>query len=281
MIRYYRLSGGGNDFLALVGGDGGAGTPAAETIRAWCTRGLSLGADGLFVLTPAGGGAAMAHFNADGHATELCLNGTRCAAQLAHHLGWAGEELTVETGAGPVRASVESSSSVALTLPAPEQLPRALELSAGVAPAVAGWLVRVGVPHFVTLWPGRLGDAPVAELGPPLRSHPDLGPAGANVDFVRFPARDRLEIRSYERGVEGETLACGTGVLASAAAGAAAGLADLPLTALTLGGFELRVGGRVETGRIAAWTLAGDARLVAEGALHPAAGELPDPPDWS
>ncbi|HEV7786777.1 MAG TPA: diaminopimelate epimerase, partial [Thermoanaerobaculia bacterium] len=92
MTRFYKLSGSGNDFLALAEP---WETPSAERIRAWCRRGVSIGADGLFVLRRAGGGetggagATMDYFNADGLAADLCLNGTRCAAQLAFHLGWA------------------------------------------------------------------------------------------------------------------------------------------------------------------------------------------------
>ena len=162
--------------------------------------------------------------------------------------------------------------------------------------ACAGYLVAAGVPHFVLPWgaPREGGDdgattgsepgatpglerAPVATLGPALRHHPDLGPAGANVDFVRFAGRHRIEIRSYERGVEGETMACGTGVLAAVAAGLASGTLELPVTALTRGGFELRVAAGEHADRL---ELSGDARLVARGELLPAAAALPAPPDW-
>src|SRR5215213_2345877 len=97
MTHFYKVSGSGNDFLALAEP---FETPAPETIRAWCRRGVSLGADGLFVLRRAGGGASMEYFNSDGYPADLCLNGTRCAAQLAFHLGWAEGTVQVTTGAG-------------------------------------------------------------------------------------------------------------------------------------------------------------------------------------
>lgn len=98
----FRLSGGGNDFLALAEP---RTAPDERQIRSWCRRGLSLGADGLFVLRRQGTDVAMDYFNADGRIAELCLNGTRCAARLARHLGWCESEVRLITGAGPVRAS--------------------------------------------------------------------------------------------------------------------------------------------------------------------------------
>ncbi len=269
MTRYYKLSGAGNDFLALVEP---AADPPAERIRAWCRRGASLGADGLFVLRRTSRGARMDHFNADGKPAALCLNGTRCAARLAFELGWAADRLEVETGAGPLEARRVDDTRVAVRLQAPGR-PRARRLEVG-GEALAGWQLTVGVPHFVLSWPEPLEQAPVERLGPALRLHPDLGPAGANVDFVRFANRHDLEIRTWERGVEGETQACGTGVLAAAAVGLATGVSQLPVAALTRSGFLLEVAAASP----GAWTLTGDARLLAEGELRPAAEALPPPP---
>jgi len=319
MAPFYKLSGAGNDFIALAEPlpAGLELTPA--TIRTWCTRRLSLGADGLFLLAPrpddspgppagpAGDAPAtvrMIHYNADGTRADLCINGTRCAARLAWELGWArGDRLTVVTDAGPIPARRVSADgpdgpieadTIALELPAPTGV-ETLSLSVD-GRACSGYLVAAGVPHFVLPWracqegeddaattgsePGAtpgLDRAPVATLGPVLRHHPDLGPGGANVDFVRVAGRHRIEIRSYERGVEGETLACGTGVLAAVAAGCASGALEPPVTALTRGGFALRVATGERTDCL---ELSGDARLVARGELLSAATALPAPPDW-
>lgn len=281
MRTAWKLSGAGNDFVALVEPEV---DPTAPEIAAWCRRGLSLGADGLFTLRRAPDGARMAYWNADGRPAELCLNGTRCAARLAFELGWAGagdDELRLETGAGRVlaRRHPTDRSAIVLDLPAPTELPQR------VAPEIdgvihEGWFLAVGVPHLVLLWPGALERAPLAALGPALRAHPRFA-AGTNVNFVRFPARDRMEIRTYERGVEAETLACGSGTLAAAAVGLHLGLADLPLTALTAGGFTLTVGDGWRDGHPTRWTLAGDARLVARLELTPEAAAVPPPPSWS
>ena len=273
MTHFYKVSGSGNDFLALAEP---FKVPDAETIRAWCRRGVSLGADGLLVLRRAGGGAAMDYFNADGLAADLCLNGTRCAAQLAFHLGWAEGTVRVRTPAGDFPAHRLDASRVAVELPAPGEPPRSLSVEIGGS-RWAGQFILIGVPHFVLLWPAGLERAPVRELGRQIRRHAAFA-AGTNVNFVRFPAADRMEIRTYERGVEDETLSCGTGVLAGAAVGLATGRARLPLRVATQGGFELQVEGDLAGGR---WSLAGDARIVAEGEMLPGAVASPAPPAWS
>ena len=278
MTRFYKVSGSGNDFLALAEPPE---DPGAETIRAWCRRGVSLGGDGLFILRRAdggavNGGAVMDYFNSDGLPADLCLNGTRCAAQLAFHLDWAQGTVCLQTGAGAVSARRLDGSRVAVDLPVPAAAPRELTVEIGGTP-YTGYSLLVGVPHFVLLWPEGLGSAPVRELGRALRHHPVFGPPGTNVNFVRFPALDRMEIRTYERGVEDETLSCGSGVMASSAVGVAQGVARLPLHVLTQGGFELEVAGDLRGGR---WSLAGDARVIAEGELLAGALASPAPPPW-
>jgi diaminopimelate epimerase len=224
----------------------------------------------------------MEYWNADGLPADLCLNGTRCAAQLAFHLGWAQERVRIATAAGEVAARRLDDTRIAVELPAPAEPPREVILEVGPQ-AWTGWAIAVGVPHLVLVWPESLAGAPVVPLGRPLRLHPAFAPAGTNVSFVRFPEPSRMEIRTYERGVEDETLSCGTGVLAGAAVGLHLGQAALPLTVLTQGGFELAVSGGADSacGSCGSWSLAGDARVVAEGALLAAAELEPPPPAWS
>lgn len=269
--EFFKVSGSGNDFLALAGETEEA--PASETIRAWCRRGVSLGADGLFVLRRSPGGVAMDYFNSDGHPADLCLNGTRCAAQLAFHLGWADGEVAIRTGAGTVTARRGDAARVTLELPAPEA-PLALALEVGGIQC-AGYRVRVGVPHYVLPWPESLDRAPVDTLGKKIRHDPAFE-EGTNVNFVRFPDVHRMEIRTFERGVEAETLSCGSGILAGAAVGLHLGRSALPLRVSVQGGFELEVGASGER-----WLLSGDARVVAQGTLLPEAAVSPPPPAWS
>jgi diaminopimelate epimerase len=288
MTRFYKVSGSGNDFLALAEP---FAIPSPETIRAWCRRGVSLGADGLFILRRPGssGDAAgtagvltMDYFNADGLAADLCLNGTRCAAQLAFHLGWAEGTVRLSTGAGIFSGRRLDGERTAIDLPFPAEAPRELTVEAGGA-SHTGYHLLVGVPHFVLPWGADLAGAPVRALGAELRHHAAFGAAGTNVSFVRFPSPQRMEIRTYERGVEDETLSCGTGVLASAAVGLATAGARLPLRVATQGGFELEVDGELSSGSSGSsgcWSLAGDARVVAAGELYPGALASPAPPAW-
>lgn len=276
MIPFYRLSAAGNDFIVLVEPDR---EPTAQEVRAWCARGLSEGADGLIVMRREGAAARLVHFNSDGGRATLCINGTRGVARLAMELGWAEESLDVLTDTGPVAARAIGENRIELRL-APPQAPRPIELAID-GELFSGFLIDTGVPHLVLPWGQRLASVPIDTLGPPLRSHAQLGPEGANVDFVRYPRTEALELRTFERGVEGETLACGTGVLAAVAVGVFTGELTLPCEVLTAGGFVFQVAGQVEDGRILAYTVTADARIVARGELLPGAQSLAPAPRWT
>ena len=279
MTPFWKLSGGGNDFVALAEPNPDTLTP--ERVRKWCRRGLSVGADGVFVLRrEAPGRIRMDHFNPDGRAASLCLNGTRCAARLALHLGWASEEAQLVTGAGIVQARDAGNDGIHLELAPPDSPPQPMTLKVA-GQTHDGWWTKVGVPHLVLFRQEGLAEAPVETLGQELVHHPDLGPEGANINFVSTPSSSRLEIRTYERGVNGETLACGTGVLSSTLVALSEGLVKLPLKVLTAGGFELQVQGEMDGHHVRSWSLTGDARLIAEGSIHPGAEELPEAPRWT
>lgn len=279
-VRFFKMSGGGNDFIALEN----ASLASSGQVETLCARGHSLGADGVFTIEPLADRAEpsirMLHFNADGSRASLCVNGTRCAALLAFHLAWADDRVTIATDDAEIEASRTGDFEVTLELPPPSERVREQSVCVGDL-ELDGWFIDTGVPHFVLEWTQSLITAPVAELGPEIRQAEEFED-GANVDFLRFLGRDRLELRTYERGVESETLACGTGVLAAAAVAVHLGRADLPLRTLTSGGFELTVGGDVGgDGSIASWRLAGDARLIAEGTLSSGALTIPEPPLWN
>jgi len=274
MRRYFKLSGGGNDFLALAEPEA---EPTPTEIASWCARGLSVGADGLFILRRLKhGGARMRYFNSDGRPAALCLNGARCAARLAFVLGWADGTTRIETDAGGFDARDAGLHDVEIEVPAPSRDPAHLRLTHDDV-VWDCWRIEVGVPHVVVIWDRPMVDAPIASAGPVLRRDTALGKGGANIDFARFADRHRLEVRSFERGVEAETLACGTGVLASIGVGVFHGRAELPVTALTRGGFEIRVSPSNRPGH---WLMTGDARLVASGELADGATVAPSAPDW-
>lgn len=276
-IPYYRLSGGGNDFLALVEP---TEAPTPQTLRDWCRRGVSAGADGVLLLYREAEGARMVHFNADGSRSRFCLNGSRCAAWLAFFLEWRTDSLELHTDLGLCRCQLLGPDRVTIELPIEVSNPRAVTLETP-AGTVSGFHLRVGTPHLVLPTHRSLGDVPLLEQGPGLRHHPDLGPQGANVHWVRFLDANRGEIRSYERGVEAETLACGSGVVAMVAVGISRGELTLPATILTAGGFELEVGGTVLRRELTTPHVSGDARIVARGELLAGASELPEPAMWA
>ena len=146
-------------------------------------------------------------------------------------------------------------------------------------PTVEAWSLLVGVPHAVLPWEQPLGALPIARLGPPVRRH-RLFPQGANANFVRFGGLHDFDIRTWERGVEAETLACGSGVLASVATGIFDGRLVLPVRARTRGGFVLTVGGEVEHNRVVRWTMAGDARVLSCAEVFAGAEVELAGPEW-
>ncbi len=263
------VSGAGNDFIALLDRP----LPPAETVRAWCRRGVSVGADGLFSLRRGIKGRYILDYaNADGAAADLCLNAARCAARLAFDRAPSASSVEIETAAGVLTAEPVDESCAAVLMAAPEPgrgRPMTLRTTGHAFP---GRRIDVGAPHFVLWWQRDLDEAPVASLGPILRAHPDLGPEGANIHFVDLDPPAGFRIRSFERGVEAETLACGTGIVAAAACALAEGRLSLPLAAVTRSGCELDL----EAGPPAAdgadrWRLSGDARIVARGRITDAA----------
>jgi diaminopimelate epimerase len=269
-LRFFKMSGSGNDFVML---DGRTTTPVewtGERVRAICDRRDGVGADGLAILTPESAGTVrMTFWNCDGSPANMCGNAALCSTRLSARLGLApAEGMTLATGAGPFPTRCVGTGDLAeLHLPdfdLPAEVP-------GMT-AVAGelWIRKavVGVEHLVT----RVADLERFDLptrGREQRFHPAIAPRGANANFVAAPAAPGgpWRVRTYERGVEGETLACGTGTVAAAVALAANGEASLPLTLKTRSGRNLSVRARLEGGRAVDVWLQGEGRLVFEGLL--------------
>jgi len=257
-----KMSGAGNDFIVLdeavwetLPGD------RATWVRGACRRGLSVGADGVLVVGPGGdGGVRVVFFNPDG-GEAFCGNGTRCAARYAV---WrrlvTGPRMTLATAAGPVPAVVEGGI-VSLRLPPPEDR-GAIELKGPDGDVHSGRLVIAGVPHLVLHVP-QVAAWPLDRLAPILRRDPALGPEGANVDIVARDGDGRVHVRTFERGVEGETLACGSGAIACALARAAAGAVS-PLRIETAGGDALVVRWQAADDGFEVW-LAGPAEVAFTG----------------
>lgn len=253
------MTGGGNDFL-LFEADGRALSPEdRRALALLCRRGLSVGADGaLFLSGGEEGRIHLDYFNSDGGLASFCANGTRCAARYAVTRRLvSGREPVLETGWATIAARVDGET-VSLVLPPLPKPGDPLSLAAA-GMAGTGTPMHVGVPHLVIVTDEDLDAVDVARLSPPLRRHPAL-PNGANVNFVRVLGPDRIAVRTYERGVEAETLACGSGVVASAAVAARAGLVSSPVLCQTRSGGKLTVSFSDETNEVRGATLTGDAR---------------------
>lgn len=267
-IPFFKMSGSGNDFVFLDGRvERLRALETPDAIRRLCARGTGIGADGVVWLLPASGGAAfrMRYRNSDGSIADMCGNASLCSVSLSIELGLAPADrpFNFESDAGVLRGRLRPDGLPEVTL-TPIQ---GLEAKARVAPK--GDEVRIGyansgVPHLVVLVP----DANQADLmtrGRILRTDPAYAPAGANVDFLsRRGSSGPWRMRTYERGVEGETLACGTGAVASAAV----------IQAWSSGGDEVAIettSGRTllvslhESGGVSTPSLAGEGRIVFRG----------------
>ena len=263
----YKMTGSGNDFVMLDGRSTSPERWPATRVAAICDRRSGVGADGLVILTPdAPGRVRMTYWNSDGSRAAMCGNAALCSARLAVYLELAEPgELCLLTDAGVVPARCSGGSDQAeirlpdVELPGPAD---GLDAAQGERWLACG---TVGVPHLVV----RVDDLERVDLagrGRSLRFADALGPAGANVNFVApGPDSGPWGIRTYERGVEAETLACGTGTVAAALALAARGEATLPLRFRSRGGPELLVRGELDGGRAHDVWLGGQGRLLFRG----------------
>jgi diaminopimelate epimerase len=257
-LRFSKMSGAGNDFivlgpeqLALLDDE------PADWIQRICRRQVSVGADGLLLVEPAGENRVKVSFHNPDGSQAFCANGSRCAARYAFMRGFAGESMILETIAGELPAEIIEQG-VRLNLPAPVDVgERDLELPEG---RLQGRYILAGAPHFVC-WREELSSAALERLGPPVRRHPEFGAAGVNLDLISKRPDGSLGIRTWERGVEGETLSCGSGAVAAALAYRLAGGGE-DVRIVPASGIPLQV--RLQEGQA---TLEGDARLIFDGEL--------------
>ncbi len=301
---FSKMAGGGNDFVFLDNRKDQIADPVDLTRRI-CTAHLSVGADGLILIEPsARADFRMRYFNNDGSGGEFCANGTRCAARYAVLNGIAAKRMTIETDIGVVGAEVSEGTAVTLSLPSPHgyRAERPLRIgsesgrpgrsdreprrarrsaSAGETPALlVGSSIVMGVPHYVIFFDGDLWSYDVVPLGGAIRHHPDLKPdGGANVNFVSVRGEHSIEVRTYERGVEAETLSCGSGVVASVSVSALSGRVSSPVSVLTRSGITFKVTFTRRGNELHDVRLTGDARLIYRAELTSETIEGFDP-DW-
>jgi diaminopimelate epimerase len=271
-LVFYKMTGSGNDFVLLDGRHTAVSEWPAERISTVCDRRMGIGADGLVILTPdATGRIQFDFYNSDGSRGAMCGNAALCSTRLAATLEMASPEgMILCTDAGLVRTRCTGPGHMAeINLP-PFDLPAPVEIEARAGES-AFLLATVGVPHLVVLT-DDVKAVDVFARGRELRFHPALGAPGANVNFVSPPANGNGDepwmIRTYERGVEGETLACGTGTVAAAFTLAVLGRRRLPAEWQTSKGIRLGVSGSVQGGSAQDAWLLGEGRLVYTGILR-------------
>ena len=212
-LSFVKLQGSGNDFI-VVDNRANLIKDGRTLARKLCPRKTGLGADGLLLLEQSQkADFKMRIFNPDGSEPEMCGNGARCIARFAYLKGIVGRRCRFETLAGIISCQIQGKK-VKIGMEKPEDLCLNLRLSLK-GEMYEGHYLNTGVPHFI-LFTSRVDEVPLKELGPCIRNHPKFGPRGTNVDFVEVEKGNTLKVRTYERGVEQETLACGTGAVASA-----------------------------------------------------------------
>lgn len=272
-----KMNGCGNDFIVIDNRDGMMEQfDLKQFVQKVCRPKTSIGADGVMLLQQSEtADFAMRYFNADGSEGEMCGNGARCICKFAHLLGLVKETIRFETLDGLYQATMIDDRTVKVFFP-----PVSIDAITLHQQGDFGWGMEtyhhahVGVPHTV-LFTSHLSSMEGAELarrGSAIRHALDRFPRGTNVNFVEVINRSNILVRTYERGVEAETLACGSGATASAIIAHVAGEADLPVYVQTPGG-RLTIGGTRSNQMITDIYLQGDAVVVAKGELLPSAWE--------
>ncbi len=242
-VPFVKMAGAGNDFILIDNRSGIIRTRPAEQAKKLCDRKRSVGADGLILLEKSSAAdVRMRIFNPDGSQGEMCGNGVRCLAKFASHKKITKNKLTIETVAGIIQAEIKKNIVKAhLSDPKDLKLNFSLQVNGGSKNL---HFINTGVPHTVMVL-SSLKDTDVAGLGKEIRFHPHFAPRGTNVDFVSFEnikaSLNTIAIRTYERGVESETLACGTGSTAGALVAAALKGLKSPVHVKTEGGETLKV----------------------------------------
>ncbi len=267
-LNFWKMNGAGNDFVMLDNRDLSV-TLSREQIAHLCDRHRGIGADGLLAVEPAteDGDYRMRYYNADGGEAEMCGNGARCFGRFVNHLcGGTLPQVKFETLAGMISAEFEGEQ-VRINMSTPHSLLLAQALPvAGETLTVHS--VNTGVPHAV-VFVDDLAAVPVLPWGAGLRYHEAFSPKGTNANFAQVQAPGSIAIRTYERGVEGETLACGTGMVACALIHHELTGALSPVSVHVKGGDTLQVGfTETAPGFYTQVTLFGPADFVFQGTVE-------------
>jgi diaminopimelate epimerase len=266
MIEFYKMSGSGNDFIIIDNRDLSLNVGDLPTFaRRVCARKISVGADGLFLIEPSRTvDFKWQFFNSDGSVAEMCGNGSRCVARYAYLQGIAPKEMSFETIAGIISAEVNGDI-VKVKLTNPSTVETGIKIDADGQKFILD-SIDTGVPHAV-VFVDDLDDCAVFDLGRKIRRHECFQPRGANANFATVIDRHKIRVRTYERGVEDETLACGTGMVAAVLTAAQRGLVESPTDVLVQSGETLRIYFTKKDDRFGEIYLEGKVKIVYHGFL--------------
>lgn len=260
-ITFSKMSGSGNDFIVIDNRSCSIDDiNLSQFITSVCRRKMSVGADGLILIEPSDKADFRWRFyNSDGSRAEMCGNGARCAARFAYVNGITGENMTFETDAGIISGQVNADrAKVKMPDPTDLRLDYSIELAMGALPVSS---INTGVPHVVIMQDG-IEEIDVFGLGREIRNHEAFAPAGTNVNFICQQGSGCLAIRTYERGVEDETLACGTGSIASALVASVKLNWTSPIHLVTRSQESLTIHFAEDNGNFSNVYLEGDARII-------------------
>ena len=266
MLSFTKMNGAGNDFVLIDNRSGDVHLNRDQIVQI-CDRHRGIGADGILLLEKASNQAdfRMRYFNSDGGEAEMCGNGARCFARFANKVADTQEKISFETPAGVIVAEIEGDL-VTLQMTDPTDLRLNVSLRVGDKNKRVHF-INSGVPHVV-IPVERIDDVNVRGEGAAIRHHQMFSPKGANINFIEKRGAKQITIRTYERGVEDETLACGTGVVAGALIFASTENFDGPIGVLVRGGNELKVGFDKIDNQFRNVTLTGPAEFVFEGTIE-------------
>ncbi|MCI0747693.1 MAG: diaminopimelate epimerase [Verrucomicrobia subdivision 3 bacterium] len=268
IVEFTKMNGAGNDFVLIDNRHGAIHLTRDQVVRL-CHRQRGIGADGLFLLTANKTGRAQwswEFYNSDGSTADMCGNGARCFARFIQETaGVSGPTTTFETGAGVITAEFHGER-VTVNLTQPSDLRLSQKVITREGPLTVHSL-NTGVPHVVIFVPDA-DKAMVQQLGAEIRYHPQFAPRGTNVNFVQVLERNFIRVRTYERGVEGETLACGTGVTASALIASRVHGFTSPVKVQVQGGDLLEVSFKEHAGSFSDVRLTGPADFVFQGRIE-------------
>jgi len=265
-VAFAKMHASGNDFILIDNRLGQVTGDIPAFVRQVCRTRFSVGADGLILIESSEqADFRWRFFNKDGGEVEMCGNGARCVARFAYLRGICGRELSFETMAGIIKAEVNDGL-VKVQLTKPTDYRPGINVELGRKPREASF-INTGVPHVV-YFVDDLNAVDVLGDGALTRHHEMFKPEGTNANFVHVLGGDRLAIRTYERGVEGETLACGTGAVAAALVAGGIGKASSPVRVATWGGNSLTVYYKWDGSEFSDVFLEGDAVLVFQGVIE-------------